>query len=114
MRSTAQLVTSTSSGSLAFNADGSFSYTPAANFFGSDSFTYRAFDGTDYSNTATVTITVNPVNDAPVADAQSVATKVNTPLDVTLSASDVELDPLTYIVVTGPAHGDAQRHRAPI
>ena len=51
---TAQLVTSTSSGSLAFNADGSFSYTPAANFFGSDSFTYRAFDGTDYSNMATV------------------------------------------------------------
>jgi hypothetical protein len=45
--------------------DGSFSYTPALNFNGQDSFTYKANDGTADSNTATVTITVLPVNDAP-------------------------------------------------
>ena len=54
-------------GTLTLNADGSFTYTPAANFNGTDSFTYKANDGTADSNVATVTITVNPVNDAPVA-----------------------------------------------
>ena len=46
------------------NADGSFTYTPAANFNGTDSFTYKANDGTADSNVATVTITVTAVNDA--------------------------------------------------
>ena len=54
--------------SFTLNADGSFDYTPAANFNGTDSFTYKANDGSLDSNTATVTITVNPVNDAPVLD----------------------------------------------
>ncbi|MDQ3931115.1 MAG: Ig-like domain-containing protein [Chloroflexota bacterium] len=48
------------------NANGSFSYTPAANYNGSDSFTYKVNDGTVDSATATVSITVNAVNDAPV------------------------------------------------
>ena len=48
------------------NADGSFTYTPNANFNGSDPFTYHAFDGALGSNIVTVTITVNAVNDAPV------------------------------------------------
>ena len=48
------------------NADGSFSYTPTANWSGHDSFTYRATDGSLDSNIATVTISVSPVNDAPV------------------------------------------------
>jgi large repetitive protein len=48
------------------NADGSFSYTPAADYNGSDSFTYHANDGTANSNTVTVTLTINAVNDAPV------------------------------------------------
>jgi VCBS repeat-containing protein len=61
----ATLVTDVSNGSLAFNANGSFDYTPNANYNGSDSFTYRVSDGTADSNTVTVTITVNSVNDAP-------------------------------------------------
>jgi hypothetical protein len=51
--------------SFALHADGSFDYTPAADFNGTDSFTYRTNDGSLTSNTATVTITVNPVNDEP-------------------------------------------------
>ena len=47
------------------NANGSFTYTPAANYNGPDSFTYRANDGTLDRNLATVTITVTAVNDAP-------------------------------------------------
>jgi VCBS repeat-containing protein len=54
-----------SHGTLALNADGSFTYTPAANFNGSDSFTYRASDGRLESNLATVTLTVSAVNDPP-------------------------------------------------
>jgi len=52
-------------GSATLNPDGSFSYTPAANYNGPDSFTYRASDGTSLSNVPTVSITVNDVNDAP-------------------------------------------------
>jgi hypothetical protein len=52
-------------GSVTLNLDGSFSYNPVVNFFGDDRFTYRASDPTGKSSTATVTIHVAPVNDAP-------------------------------------------------
>src|SRR5205085_2689599 len=54
-----------SHGTATVNADGTFSYAPAANFNGRDSFTYKANDGTLDSNVATVSITVGAVNDAP-------------------------------------------------
>ncbi len=66
---TAVLVTDVSNGTLILNADGSFSYGPNSNFNGTDTFTYKANDGTDLSSEAAVKITVNPVNDAPVANA---------------------------------------------
>ncbi len=47
------------------NANGSFSYTPAADYAGADAFSYRASDGTLTSNVATVTLNVTAVNDAP-------------------------------------------------
>jgi Ca2+-binding RTX toxin-like protein len=52
-------------GTAVVNAGGTITYTPAANSNGSDSFTYRAFDGALTSNLATVNVTVNPVDDAP-------------------------------------------------
>ncbi|MGH6934281.1 MAG: tandem-95 repeat protein [Dongiaceae bacterium] len=64
---TAALVAGPAHGSLTLNPDGGYVYTPDANFFGADSFTYQAFDGTDLSNPATVTINVTPSDDAPVA-----------------------------------------------
>jgi VCBS repeat-containing protein len=69
---TAVLLGNVSNGTLMLDADGSFTYTPALNFNGVDSFTYRANDGTVSSNLATVTITVNAVNDMPVAADDSV------------------------------------------
>ena len=56
----ALLVSSTTNGSLALNPDGSFSYTPNPDFSGTDSFTYRADNGSTDSNVAMVTINVNP------------------------------------------------------
>ena len=52
---------------MTLGTDGSFTYTPNADFNGTDSFTYTASDGTAASNVATVTMTVDAVNDAPVA-----------------------------------------------
>jgi VCBS repeat-containing protein len=55
-------------GILSLNADGSFTYAPDANYNGPDSFTYKANDSRVDSNIATVSITITPVNDAPVLD----------------------------------------------
>jgi VCBS repeat-containing protein len=62
---TAKLVTGPSHGTLVLNADGSFTYTPSANYNGADSFTYKVTDGTFTSAAATVSLTITPVNDAP-------------------------------------------------
>jgi hypothetical protein len=80
-------------------------YTPAANYNGSDSFTFKANDGMANSNIATVSIAVNAVNDAPVANSQSVTTNQNTAKAITLTANDVDGNTLTYSIVTSPAHG---------
>ena len=64
-----QPLTSTQNGTLVLLADGSFTYTPAPNFFGTDTFVYRVTDRRLVGNQpATVTITVNPVNDVPFAN----------------------------------------------
>src|SRR5437667_4370557 len=86
-----------------------FSYHANSNFNGSDSFTYKANDGALDSTTATVTITVNPVNDAPVAanDAYSVdedATLTVAAPGVLTNDSDLDGDSLTAVLVTGPTH----------
>jgi len=93
------------SGTLTINANGSFSYKPNANFSGTDSFKYHAWDGTAGSNVATVTITVNGVNDPPAANNQSVTAEGNTAKAITLTATDVDGDALTYTIVTSPSHG---------
>src|SRR5206468_2553181 len=63
---TAILVNGPAHGTLNLSSDGSFTYTPALNYNGPDSFTYKANDGqADSPTTATVSITVTPVNDPP-------------------------------------------------
>ena len=107
---TAILVSDVSNGMLTLNADGSFSYTPDANYTGNDSFTYLANDGTANSNIATVTVTVNPVNDAPVATDDAYDTDEDTPLTVEAPGVlgndiDPEGDPLTAALSEGPVNG---------
>ena len=103
---TAVLVTDVSKGSLTLNTDGSFSYTPEADWNGATTFTYKANDGIENSATAaTVTITVTPVNDAPVAQDITATTAEDTAVNITLIGTDVDGDALTYAVVAGPANG---------
>ena len=80
-------------------------YTPAANYNGPDSFTFRANDGVNDSNIATVSVTVTSVNDAPVAVGASRTLAEDAFEAVTLAASDVDGDALTYTIVDAPLHG---------
>src|SRR5205823_3996599 len=112
---TAILVSGPAHGTLNLNSDGSFTYTPALNYNGPDSFTYKANDGQADSPThATVSITVTPVNDPPGTSGGIVADDAyTTPEDTTLTVSapgvlandtDVDGDPLTAILLHRPPH----------
>ncbi len=100
-------------GMVAKNADNSLSYTPPANFSGSDSFSYTLSDGKGGSATATVAITISALNDVPViseGSASSVTMSENgVPLAfaATLHATDPDSDPLAWSIATLPAHGSA-------
>jgi hypothetical protein len=85
-----------------------FVYTPASGFLGTDEFTFRAGDGTDFSPPARATITVTDRNTAPVAKASTVEVKLNTPTRLVLQATDGEGEPLSYLIVTNPAAGELE------
>ncbi|MDB4391605.1 leucine-rich repeat protein, partial [Akkermansiaceae bacterium] len=81
-------------------------YVPNANYNGTDSFTFKVNDGLVDSTTATVSITVNAINDAPVAVAQSgLITDEDTSLAITLAGTDADTDSLSFTVVAQPVNG---------
>ncbi|MBA4065781.1 MAG: hypothetical protein C0501_19095 [Isosphaera sp.] len=107
---TAVLVTGPAHGSLTLNPGGGFVYTPAADFHGTDQFTYRAADGTAQSPPVTVSVTVTPVNDPPAAAGDAYAVAEDGVLTVAgpgvlANDADPDADPLSAVLVTGPAHG---------
>ena len=106
------LVTGTTNGTVTVNADGTFVYVPNANFNGTDTFTYKLCDVTPDCVTATATITITPVNDAPTAVNDAYVTAEDTPITVPAAGilandTDPERDPLTVVLplVTLPSHG---------
>jgi VCBS repeat-containing protein len=106
---TASVITGPLHGNLTLNSDGTLTYTPATAYDGPDSFTYRASDGSLFSNTATVSLTVDSVNDPPVAVNDSGSTSEDTPRlsrrGLLTNDTDVDSATLTASVVAGPSHG---------
>ncbi len=92
-------------GSLALSGNGAFTYTPNQNYNGSDSFTYRASDGSLQSNTATVSITVDSINYAPVVGNLAVSVNENASYTGQLSGTDQDNDTLSFTAVSQPANG---------
>ncbi|MBK9712968.1 MAG: tandem-95 repeat protein [Kouleothrix sp.] len=107
----AVLVSGPSHGALTLNADGSFGYTPDANYNGPDSFSYLARDTANLeSGAATVRLTITPVNDVPTAHDDSYSTAEDTPLNVPAAgvlANDDNPDggSLGAVLASGPSHG---------
>jgi VCBS repeat-containing protein len=107
---TAIAVAQPAHGTLTLNANGSFTYTPAANYNGPDSFTYKANDGALDSSTVTVSLTVNAVNDAPLPVDDSFTTPAGTPLSIAapgILSNDTDLENNSLIVLTTPVSGVA-------
>ncbi len=100
-------------GTLTLNPDGSFTYDPADNWNGVDTFKYKANDGTVDSNEATVTVTVGAINDAPVAFEDNYAAEVDNIINVNAANGvlkndiDVEGDALTATMIEDSVNGHA-------
>jgi len=111
---TAVLQTGPADGSVNFNANGGFTYTPDTGFSGTDSFTYRANDGLVDSSVATVTITVNAAgNVPPVAADDAYVTDEGERLVVAAPGvlgndTDADGDRLRAVLVAGPANGNVK------
>jgi large repetitive protein len=111
------LVSGPTNGSLNLNLNGTFTYTPTPNFAGSDTFSYRASDGSANSDVATVTIDVTAQNDPPTGNADTYSTDNATQLIVDVAdgvlANDTDQDqdtqttPLTARVVSAPANSSS-------
>ncbi len=105
---TYHLDTAPENGSVSIDANtGAYAYTPSANYFGSDSFSFKVDDGYSESNSATVSITVNPVNDAPTSEDFAITVTANTTYTGTIEATDVDGDVLTFAIVSNGTRGSA-------
>ena len=104
---TAGIVTQPAHGTVAQNADGTWTYTPKQYFFGTDTFTYTVSDGIDNSNVATVTLNVSKIEIAPtlVNSSATLNEDANVNLNLLAAATDVNGDPVTAGIVTQPANG---------
>ena len=121
------------SGTVTDNGDGTLTYAPNADFNGSDSFTYTISDGQGGANTATVNVTVNPINDTPTLDTiaditinedateqtlnlagASAGGGESQPLQITASSSDTNLVPNPTITFTEANPNDATLSFTPV
>ncbi|MEH7507273.1 tandem-95 repeat protein, partial [Priestia megaterium] len=87
------------------NPDGTFTYTPNGNYNGPDTFTVLISDPSGAFIVTNVFVTVTPVNDAPVVPNYEFVINEDTSLSSQVVATDVDGNPLTYGLLTGPANG---------
>ncbi len=103
---TAIFLSGPANGTLSLDANGNFVYTPSPDWSGTDSFVYRVSDGANFSNAATVTITIAPVNDAPTSSSTNFSTPEDTDHSGTLPAAlDADGDAVTYGLASPASHG---------
>lgn len=104
---TAVLDTTTLSGTLTLNSNGSFSYTPDPDYCGTDNFTYHNYDGQTASNTVAVTLNITCTNDPPVANDDAATTNEDTSIAIPALSNDTDMngDPLTITAVSTPSNG---------
>jgi hypothetical protein len=100
----AMLESQARNGSVIVAEDGSFTYQPQANFYGTDSFTYHASNDVGSSDAVEVTVVVESSNDSPQAVSTEWIIQEDQTLQIRLDASDVDGDPLAYTVAP-PLHG---------
>jgi hypothetical protein len=104
------LETDVSNGMLVMNSDGSFTYVPTSDFHGTDTFTYKAGDGNAVSNLARVIITVNSINDVPLAEDDSITIEEVVPIEIDVLGNDTGLGdvPITIEIMSFPASGSVE------
>jgi len=97
-------------GTVTKNSDNTVTYTPDSNYHGDDSFTYTISDSKGATSSATVSLTINAVNDAPVAKDDSATTQENEKvvIDVLANDSDVDNDSLSIVSTSNPSHGSVK------
>ena len=103
---TFSIATDPSNGQVALSESGaSFVYTPVPDFYGEDSFSYKASDGSLQSPANVVTVVVSGVNDEPIAIGQEVTGAEDEVQTITLSGSDPDGDTLRYVLASEPSSG---------
>jgi gliding motility-associated-like protein len=103
----------TTHGQVVISSNGTYIYTPAADYNGTDTFTYEACDNfsSPGCTQTTVTLTISAVNDAPRAQDDMVSTSEENTVGFDILANDIDIDdainPASVNIVNAPAHGDA-------
>ncbi|WP_435101185.1 Ig-like domain-containing protein [Arhodomonas sp. AD133] len=93
------------SGSVSLSTDGTFDYTPPADFNGRDDFTYEVCDAGGLCDTARVRVSVTAINDPPVASDSGISTDEDTPTGISLQGTDPDGDALDFAVTAAPSAG---------
>ena len=101
---TISIVSDVSNGTTSLSGS-TVTYTPTANYDGTDTFTYKANDGIVDSNIATGTITITDTNQAPIANDMSLSLDRESSIDFTLDATDEDGDSLSKTIVSQPENG---------
>lgn len=98
---TSATIATANGGTVELNADGTFTYQGAANFHGTDGFSYTVTDGNGGTSTADVSLTINSVNDAPVAEDDEFYGNEDEVISGSLLDNDTDIDGDTLSVDAG-------------